>query len=34
MQDLLKNVLAAHGGLDRWNSFNEVRATVVTGGDF
>ena len=34
MQDLLEHVLAAHGGLDRWNSFNEVSATVVTGGEF
>ncbi|PMZ30394.1 hypothetical protein C1X25_36795, partial [Pseudomonas sp. GW247-3R2A] len=25
-------VLIAHGGLDRWNSFNTVRATLVTGG--
>jgi hypothetical protein len=34
MQDLLERVLAAHGGLDRWNAFNEVSTTVVTGGDF
>ena len=34
MHDLLERVLAAHGGLDRWNTFNEVRTTVVTGGDF
>jgi hypothetical protein len=32
MHDLLERVLAAHGGLDRWNTFNEVRTTVVTGG--
>ncbi|WP_411961018.1 hypothetical protein ACK3BE_15365 [Pseudomonas mandelii] len=29
---LLDQVLIAHGGLDRWNSFNTVRATLVTGG--
>jgi len=29
---LLDRVLIAHGGLDRWNSFNTVRATLVTGG--
>lgn len=34
MQELLKRVLDAHGGLDRWNSFKTVSATVVTGGDF
>jgi hypothetical protein len=25
-------VLQAHGGLDRWNSFETVQATIVTGG--
>jgi hypothetical protein len=34
MQELLKRVLDAHGGLDRWNSFKTVSATVVSGGDF
>ena len=34
MHDLLERVLAAHGGPDRWNAFNEVSTTVVTGGDF
>jgi hypothetical protein len=34
MHDLLKRVLAAHGGLDRWNNSHEVSATVVTGGEF
>ncbi|MHC8326924.1 hypothetical protein [Pseudomonas sp. LB1P83] len=29
---LLDQVLTAHGGLDRWNSFDTVRATLVTGG--
>ena len=30
--ELLQRVLEAHGGLDRWNSFETVRATIVTGG--
>jgi hypothetical protein len=30
--DLLQKVLQAHGGLDRWNSFETVQATIVTGG--
>lgn len=30
--ELLNHVLIAHGGLERWNSFNQVRATLVTGG--
>jgi len=31
-KDLLQTTLAAHGGLDRWNSFETVQATIVTGG--
>lgn len=30
--ELLDQVLIAHGGLERWNSFSTVRATIVTGG--
>ena len=30
--DLLQKVLEAHGGLSRWNSFDRVQATIVTGG--
>jgi len=30
--ELLPEVLQAHGGLDRWNSFETVQATIVTGG--
>lgn len=30
--ELLQKVLEAHGGLDRWNSFETVQATIVTGG--
>lgn len=29
---LLDQVLIAHGGLERWNHFGKVRATIVTGG--
>jgi hypothetical protein len=31
-KDPLQKALAAHGGLDRWNSFETVQATIVTGG--
>jgi hypothetical protein len=34
MQELLERVLTAHGGLNRWNAYERVSATVVTGGDF
>ena len=30
--ELLEKVIAAHGGLDRWNTFEKVQATIVTGG--
>jgi hypothetical protein len=29
---LLRKVLTAHGGLERWNTFERVQATIVTGG--
>ncbi|EFH80066.1 hypothetical protein [Ktedonobacter racemifer] len=32
MNDLLAQVIAAHGGLDRWNTYKKVTATVVAGG--
>ena len=32
MTDLLDAVLDAHGGLDHWRQFNQVQATIVTGG--
>lgn len=32
MIDLLDRIVAAHGGLARWNQFNVVTATIVTGG--
>ena len=32
MDDLLRDVLEAHGGLACWNKFSTVRAQIVTGG--
>src|SRR5207244_12957554 len=32
MNDLLAQVITAHGGLERWNTFKKVTATVVAGG--
>jgi hypothetical protein len=32
MAELLHEVLDAHGGLERWRQFNQVQATIVTGG--
>ncbi len=33
MNELLASVLRAHGGLERWETFGEVMATVVSGGE-
>ena len=33
MNDPLQHVLDAHGRLERWNSFNSLQATIVTGGE-
>lgn len=33
MIDLLAGVLDAHGGLDRWNTFQTAKATVISGGE-
>ena len=32
MSDLLEQAIAAHGGLERWNDFTEVTATMLGGG--
>jgi hypothetical protein len=32
MDDLLSDVIEAHGGLDLWRSFSLGEATIVTGG--
>ncbi len=34
MNDLLANILDAHGGLDRWNECERVEAAIVSGGGF
>src|ERR1700719_3248057 len=34
MNGLLTKVLDAHGGLERWRSYNNVEATIVSGGGF
>ena len=33
MNELLQNVLNAHGGLELWLRFNFVQATIMTGGE-
>jgi hypothetical protein len=30
--DLLNAVIAAHGGLERWNTFGTIEATIISGG--
>ena len=32
MNELLARVLDAHGGTDRWNGYEKVEATIVSGG--
>src|SRR6202049_2664732 len=32
MNGLLARILDAHGGMDRWNGYNKVEATIVSGG--
>jgi len=34
MNDLLAKVLDAHGGAKRWNEYQKVAATIVSGGGF
>jgi hypothetical protein len=34
MNELLGRILDAHGGLDRWNGYEKVDATIVSGGGF
>jgi hypothetical protein len=33
MSGLLAEVLAAHGGLERWNAFEALTVTIVSGGE-
>jgi hypothetical protein len=32
MENLLADVIEAHGGLNRWRSLSRGEATIVTGG--
>src|SRR6516162_4602624 len=32
MNELLGRILDAHGGMDRWDRYEKVHATIVTGG--
>ena len=32
MNELLAEILDAHGGIDRWNKYQKVEATIVSGG--
>jgi hypothetical protein len=34
MNDLLVRILDAHGGMDRWNRYEKVEATIASGGGF
>jgi hypothetical protein len=34
MNELLVRILEAHGGLERWNGYKKVGATIVSGGGF
>jgi hypothetical protein len=32
MNELLARIIDAHGGMDRWNGYEKVEATIVSGG--
>jgi hypothetical protein len=34
MNKLLARILDAHGGIDCWNRYEKVEATIVSGGGF
>ena len=34
MNELLSRILDAHGGMDRWNGYEKVDGTIVSGGGF
>jgi hypothetical protein len=34
MNELLAQIIDAHGGMDRWNRYETVEATIVSGGGF
>ena len=34
MNEMLVKIIDAHGGMDRWNGYEKVEATIVSGGGF
>jgi hypothetical protein len=34
MNELLGKIIEAHGGMERWNGYQRVNATIVSGGGF
>jgi len=34
MNEFLARIIDAHGGIDRWNGYERVEATIVSGGGF
>jgi len=34
MNVLLASIIDAHGGMDHWNGYEKVNATIVSGGGF
>jgi hypothetical protein len=34
MNELLASILDVHGGLARWNAFEKIEASIVSGGGF
>jgi hypothetical protein len=34
MNEVLARILDAHGGMNRWNEYHKVEATIVSGGGF
>jgi hypothetical protein len=31
MNELLATIIETHGGMDRWNSFDKVEVTIISG---
>ena len=34
MNELLAQIIDAHGGINRWKGYEKVEATIVSGGGF
>jgi hypothetical protein len=34
LNELLARIIEAHGGMDRWNGYEKVEVTIVSGGGF